>query len=228
MPVGAQQSISIADFLHAGGKAKEVIGVEPNPDMRKVALEKSEPNEKGTDIRYVDGHSADTTLTQNTADIVCCSQSFHWMEPNSTLSEVNRILKTGGLIAPIDCDWPPVINPQAEQAYRNTIAKIKSLERNQNRPQPIQRWSKDKHLVNIQSCGYFKYVREICMHRMETGTADRLVGLLLSQGGVEFLLKAGITEEELGITEFRALCREIPGDSPKPWYFSYRVRIGVK
>jgi ubiquinone/menaquinone biosynthesis C-methylase UbiE len=210
------------------GKTREVIGVEPNPDMRDVARAASPSEEKGTVIRYLEGHSAAIPLLDGSADIVACSQSFHWMDPIATLAEVNRILRPGGLFATVDCDWPPVITPMAEKIYRETSAKIKALERELGTSEPIKRWSKDKHLANIKESGYFHYVREICMHQMEMGDAERLVGLLLSQGSVETLLKTGLSEEKLGLEDMRIKCRRILGDSPSQWYFSYRVRIGVK
>ncbi len=210
------------------GKTREVIGIEPNPGMRGVALASSPSEEQGTVIRYIEGHSADTTLADGSADIVACSQSFHWMDPVTTLAEVNRILRSGGLFATVDCDWPPVITPLAEMTYRETTAKINALERELGTTEPIKRWRKDKHLANIRESGYFQYVREICMHQMEMGDAERLVGLLLSQGSVETLLKAGLSEEKLGLEEMRIKCRRIMGNAPSPWYFSYRIRIGVK
>jgi hypothetical protein len=65
------------------------------------------------------------------------------------------------------------------------------------------------------------------LHREETGDTDRLVGLLLSQGSVMALLKAGKSEIELGIDRFRRICQETLGTLPKTWYWSSRVRIGV-
>jgi hypothetical protein len=42
------------------------------------------------------------------------------------------------------------------------------------------------------------------------------------------LLKNGVSEEEIGITALRATVQGLLGDAIVPWYFSYRVRLGVK
>lgn len=44
------------------------------------------------DVRYISGFSDKTGLEDNSVDIVTCSQSFHWMNPETTLNEVSRIL----------------------------------------------------------------------------------------------------------------------------------------
>ena len=66
------------------------------------------------------------------------------------------------------------------------------------------------------------------MHSIESGGAERLVGVALSQGVVESSLRRGVREDEVGITDLRTELRAILGDSIIPWYWSYRVRIGIK
>ena len=51
----------------------------------------------GETVRFLSGYGNKTGLASDFADVVLCSQSFHWMEPFSTLTEVNRILKSGGI-----------------------------------------------------------------------------------------------------------------------------------
>jgi hypothetical protein len=62
----------------------------------------------------------------------------------------------------------------------------------------------------------------------EEGGAERFVGLELSQDGVATLLKNGVSEDEIGITALREAARRLLGDAIVPWYFSYRIRVGVK
>ena len=60
------------------------------------------------------------------------------------------------------------------------------------------------------------------------GGAERLIGLMRSQGGIATLLKNGVSEEQIGLTALREAAYTALGDAIVPWYFSYRVRVGVK
>ena len=209
------------------GRAREVIGIEPNADMRRVAEEQT-PHDAG--MRYQDGIATDTGLPSGAADLVCCVQAFHWMEPEATLIEVARVLRSGGIFAAIDCDWPPTLHWQAAQAYRALMARVKELEHRYGiyNVDAVKKWPKDRHLANIAASGLFRFTNEMVMHHSESGNADRLVGLALSQGGVQGLLKLGIGEDDIGMPEFRATVARLLGEELQPWYFGYRVRLGVK
>lgn len=215
----------LSTFVWAG-KADRVLGVEPNADMRGQA--EARPQEpSGAEIRFVGGFSDDTGVPEAAADIVVASQSFHWMPPESTLAEVARILRPGGVFAAIDCDWPPVMNWRAEAAYASFIQRTIELHKASGLPQPAQ-WPKDRHLQSLRDSGRFHYVREILLHNVEHGGAERLVGLALSQGGVQALLKSGFSAQEIGVPDLEQVGREVFGDEVVPWYFCYRVRLGVK
>ncbi len=207
------------------GKAREVIGIEPNADMRRVAKAQTPPD---AGIRYQNGLSTQMHVPDASADIICCSQAFHWMAPEPTLAEVARVLHPGGVFAAIDCDWPPTLHWQAEQAYRALMHQVGMLEHQHGIYHTVKKWPKDRHLANIQASGHFRYTNEVIVHHVESGNTDRLIGLALSQGGVEGLLKLGLTEEEIGLTAFRATVYALLGDTPCPWYFGYRVRLGVR
>ncbi|MCL2195593.1 MAG: class I SAM-dependent methyltransferase, partial [Oscillospiraceae bacterium] len=92
------------------GTAERVIGIEPNDDMRRAA-------QPGEGIDYRAGYSNATGLPDQCADIVTISQALHWMDIDSALDEVHRLLKPGGVLAVYDCDWPPAVDWQVEQAF---------------------------------------------------------------------------------------------------------------
>jgi ubiquinone/menaquinone biosynthesis C-methylase UbiE len=206
------------------GRAERVIGVEPSGDMRRRAeAATSAPN-----ISYREGHSHDTHLPDACADIVTCSQSLHWMEPESAFREAARILRPGGVMAAIDCDWPPTLPDwRAEAAYESFQRNVHELEKEHGVSRELQRWEKAGHLGRMRASGRFRHTSEVLAHGCEPGNAGRLVGLALSQGGAESLLKAGLSEAKIGLDRLREAARDWLGDEMRPWHFSYRVRIGV-
>ena len=65
------------------------------------------------------------------------------------------------------------------------------------------------------------------MHHIDSGNAERLVGIALSQGGIQSLLKSGYSEEYIGIIRLRIVAEEVLGTQPVPWVWSLRARIGI-
>ena len=205
-------------------RAQAVIGIEPSDDMRHEA----ETRTTAPTIRYQPGFGYETGLPEACADIVTASQALHWMEPEPTFAEIARILRPGGVFAAIDCDWPPAIHWEAEAAYTACMERVREVNRAHALTSRVQKWDKRDHLTRMQASGWFRYTREVVVHSVETGNAERLVGLALSQGHVATPLKHGFGEDELGLTDLRAAAQRVLGDVPQPWYFGYRVRLGVK
>lgn len=204
--------------------AHNVVGIEPSGDMLAGAQRKNLDH-----VRFIQAFSDDTTLPDRSADIVVCSQSFHWMEPTATLREVNRILKPGGVFATIDCDWPPVTLWQAEKAYMTLYEKVREIER--DTPEisgSFHRYDKENHLKNIRESGYFRYARELVFANTEKCTAERLIGILLSQGSLQAILKRIPERIESDIAVFSEAIRSLFGGREFEIDFCYRMRVGIK
>jgi SAM-dependent methyltransferase len=108
----------------AAGWARSVVGIEPNDDMRSQADARPVPG-----VTFLAGVSNSTGLADSSADIVVAVQAMHWMEPASTLAEVTRLLRPGGVFAAIDADWPPVSGvPGAENAWAVVHRRIRVFE----------------------------------------------------------------------------------------------------
>jgi SAM-dependent methyltransferase len=205
--------------------AADVVGIEPSADMRNLAAQQT----TAANVRYQAGYAHDTGVADAAADIVTCSQSLHWMEPHATFAECARILRTGGVFAAYDCDWPPTTSHwEADAAFMLLMARVHQLESEHGTAAAVQRWPKHQHLDRMLASGCFRFTKEILLHHIEMGNAARLVGMARSQGGLMGLLKRGLTEAQIGLDELGALAHRTLGDEPKPWYFSYRVRIGIK
>jgi hypothetical protein len=80
----------------------------------------------------------------------------------------------------------------------------------------VKSWPKDRHLENTRRSGFFRIARECTFHEIESGSSERLVGLANSQGSIAALLKAGISEEEIGLTELRETGQRLLGDRQVP------------
>src|SRR5436309_2162724 len=123
-------------------RADEVVGIEGSPEMRAQA----EAATAAPNVRFVQAYAQDTGLPEAAADIVTCSQSFHWMEPEPTLAEAARILRPGGVFAAYDYDWPPVVHPEVEAAFEELMRRLGRMRAEHGRA----RVSKDKHLARIR------------------------------------------------------------------------------
>jgi SAM-dependent methyltransferase len=207
------------------GKAKMAIGIEPTADMRLLAIALTQAG----NIDYREGYSHQTGLPEACAQIVTCAQSLHWMEPLSTFAEVTRILQNGGVFAAFDYDWPPTTGKwEADHAFQEFMMRSNEVGGSQNSIQEVKRWEKSRHLDRMHESGYFRHTKEIVVHHVDLGNAERLVGLALSQGGVMSQLKQGISEAELGVDKLRGTARKILGAGQSEWVWSSRVRIGIK
>jgi SAM-dependent methyltransferase len=70
-----------------------VIAVEPDPQMRAV-LEERTPG-----VQVLEGVGEAIPLPDASADALCISSAWHWMDPDRALPEIARVLRDGGLFA---------------------------------------------------------------------------------------------------------------------------------
>jgi len=211
-------------------RAERVIGIEPSADMRRQAAERTE----AANVSYREGLSHETGLPDDCAQIVTCNQALHWMAPQPTFEEAARILQPGGVFAATDYFWPPVTGHwQVDAAFAQCMARLSELAEAHGIEEKLQRWPKSGHLGRMQASGCFRFTKEIGVHHVDQGDADRLAGLCLSLGGVASLLKAGVSEAEMGLDELRALADEFigaagpSGAGAEPWYWSALIRLGI-
>ncbi|MCA0153765.1 class I SAM-dependent methyltransferase [Winogradskyella vincentii] len=199
-----------------------IIGIEPSEEMLTVARAKT----KAKHISYQQGFAHDTGIASNSVDLVTCSQSFHWMEPKSTLKEIDRVLKDTGVLLIYDVIWPPSTNYDYEMAYKKLFANVDRL--TQKLDEKIAyKWEKHNHLNNIEQSGIFSYVKETYYHKTEAFNTDTFIGIALSQGGLEALLKRGFSEDEIGITAFKKAIQTATTPCDTLTY-NYRVIFGTR
>lgn len=208
-----------------GGRAERVIGIEPNADMRKEAIHNLEGQPDAARIEYREGLAQQIDLPEACADIVTAAQAFHWMEPTATLAEVVRILRPGGLFAAYDYDAPPAIHWELDRLAQEENMRMVELFKARGQAPRLKIWPQNKTLAPLHESGRFRFTREVLLHHIEQGDAARF----LEMGQTNALSnQSQFPEQESGFDRLRQAADQYIGSEPISWYFSYRVRIGIK
>lgn len=200
--------------------ADEVVGVEPNSEMRAAA----EADTPSDNVRYVAGYSDATGLPDDCADLVTYSQSLHWMEPRPTFEEAARVLRPGGVLAAYDYELPPSVDWEVDSAFEYFLLRVGKFRRERLSIPPAE---KSGHVPRMRESGRFRYVRELGVSGEDAASAARVVGIALSLGPVGRLLEEGLTEEDIGLAGLREAADRVLGDREVTWTLGYRVRFGV-
>ena len=72
-----------------------IFAVEPNKEMRNAA---ENHLQNKSNFNSINGSAENTTLKENSIDIITAAQSFHWFDLEKTKQEFLRILKPNGFI----------------------------------------------------------------------------------------------------------------------------------
>lgn len=199
--------------------ADKVIGIEPSEDMLKKAREK-----ENSKLTFLKGYGNNTGLESNIADIVICSQAFHWMETDSTIKEVSRILKKGGIFAVIDADTFPVIDLRIEKENSDIQDTIETLDKKQN----LIIYPRSQHLKNMINSNQFQYCKEICFCNEVLYDRDRFEKYVYSKGGMQNAIKNNYEPVISKLEGFNNMLNDVFKDGTKEAIFSYKIKIGVK
>ena len=199
--------------------ANKVIGIEPSEDMLKKAKEKE--NDK---LKFQKGFGNDTGLDSNIADLLICSQAFHWMEPTSTISEVSRILKKDGVFAIIDADWLPVIDLRLEKLNKDLRQLTMKLEKDED----TIIYPQSQHLNNLINSNKFDFCREIYFDVEMEYDKERFKKFILSKSNIQKAIRNNYKPviDKLGNLD-NSLDKVFEGKTLKA-LFSYKMKIGIK
>lgn len=201
-------------------RAERVVGIEPNPAMRRHAEHLTDaPN-----VEYRAGSSSSTGLPDTAADLVTCSQSLQWMEPEPTFAEIARILRPGGVFCAYQYESLQTSHWEPEQAFAELRASISRLRQQRGLDHGERRWPPS--LSRLEAAGCFAYARELLLHGVEEGDAGRLVEFALSEGSLTTLLADGASEDEVGLAHLREVAARTMGSDPCTWLLGYRAWVG--
>ena len=106
--IGAGTGISARLLANRGFR---VLAIDPNAAMRTAAA--AHPL-----VEFRDARAESTGLEAASVDLVTCFQAFHWFDPEPTLLEFRRILKSTGRLALV---WN---NRDKEDAFTNEYSKL--------------------------------------------------------------------------------------------------------
>jgi ubiquinone/menaquinone biosynthesis C-methylase UbiE len=207
------------------GRADEVVGVEANPAMVAQACAAT----SAANVRYVEAYADATGLPGGAADLVTCSQSFHWMEPTPVLAEAARLLRPGGAFAAYDYDVPYglVVHPEIDEAFIANFDARGEARRRLGIQAGAAIWPKEGHLEQIRSSGHFRLSRELLCHGWEEVDAARVVGLAESIGGSPAIFGDAAPEVQETFERLRETAERVLGDRRVPLLVCYRVRVGI-
>jgi SAM-dependent methyltransferase len=202
------------------GVAEQVVGIEPNAAMLAAA-------DDAPGVEYRETFAHHTGLAGGAADIVTCAQSLHWMEPERTFAEVERILRPGGVFAAYDYDWPPVVDPELDEAFKAYQERRRQARQAHGIQRGADRWAKQKHLERMRASGRFRFCRELVLHSIEEGNAQRIGGFARSLGLPVANVNDDELERELRVDALEDVARRVLGDRTVPFLFGYRARVAV-
>jgi SAM-dependent methyltransferase len=203
--------------------ADRAVGVEPNPAMHAEAVRLTE----AANVEFVAAFAQDTGLPGGVADVVTCSQSLHWMDPEPTFAEAARLLRPGGVFAAYDYDVIPVCDWEVEEAYAALLERRRALRADNGIQRGADRWPKEGHLERIRASGRFHYCRELVLQSVEEGDAERIEGFARSLGLPVADAGDAELEAKLRYGELREVAERMLGDRVVTLRFGYRVRVGV-
>lgn len=205
--------------------AKQVFGIEPNPEMISVAKGKLS-DLSTTNVAFIHGDSTAIKVADGQADVVTCSQSFHWMDPAPSLREFHRILKPGGLLAIYDYDWPPAVGASLERQYwRIMDVSAEVLHRNNAE---AKQWPKTGHLQSIRDSSLFSFQKEICFEETIVLDSELYTGIIESQGAVRQATNRADEKFAGTLADAKREISKAMAHETRQAMLTYRLRLAIK
>jgi ubiquinone/menaquinone biosynthesis C-methylase UbiE len=95
----------VAPVASAGMPTGQVIGIEPNPHLRAVAVSRAKAVGV-SNVSFVEGYAGALPFDDSTIDFVWCERVLqHLAEPQSAINDIARVLRPGGRAVLLDSDY---------------------------------------------------------------------------------------------------------------------------
>lgn len=198
-------------------KAHRVIGIDPSHDM----LSSAKAYNMHQNVEFVQANAHDTQLSDASADVVVASASIHWMEPNPTLKEIRRILKSGGIFS----FWGPVSPPvspfmELDKAFIDLMATIRTRQHLFDQAKQFK-WAETVEAINQHN--YFNFHRYFHIHQELIWSAEDYLNWLNTIGLLLALLRSDFTDLREAYQAYIAQVRDAFGSNTYDIIFTYTV-----
>ena len=78
---------------------RRTVGVDISAAQIDCALEKAKEKGKSHDVEFIVSPANRLPLPDESMDLITCAQAWHWLDPDSVFSEIDRVLKRRGALA---------------------------------------------------------------------------------------------------------------------------------
>jgi len=190
------------------GRAEDVVAVEPDDRMRAVLAEEV------PEARALKGRGEEIPIADGSADAVLASSSWHWMDVESTLAEVARVLVPGGVLGAIwagpDPEGAFLVQAQSvmEQQSRSSSSGDDSSTSDEFADVILGNTARPNSILEIpQGVPFDQPEHEVFLWEVPLN-ADDLIGLL---GTFSWVITLADDERQRLFAEARRLLREFMG-----------------
>ena len=199
------------------GRAKRITGIEPSEQMIARARELTPAG----NINYVHAFAGDTGLPPGCADYVVASSSIHWMQPDTTLREVKRLLNPKGIFAFWGVSHPPVTPFIAlDQAFFELMKKIDQKEWTFYKP---QNWTWAQLLEEAEKNNHFGLHRFFHIDQGFTWNRDDYINWFNTT--IPEFFRCQMPEFNEVYEEFISKIKHHFGHGGHPVFFVYSVHV---
>lgn len=183
--------------------AGQVIGVDPSPAMLEAARAEAPRN-----ATYVEGSSVDLSCVPQGTHLVTMGQSFHWMDRDATLRELEPRLAPGGAVVLVG--ETVIRSPDTAWWFKaREIARRYSVMDDCAKLRHSDAWEPNEVILARSA---FSDLRQIAVVRHKTWSFEDLLGNTLSRSAST---KALLGDRLPDLTE--ALRTALAEFGPEPW-----------
>lgn len=102
--VGSGTGEAVARLAASVGPTGRAVGVEPNPSLRRLAVDRAQAAEVA--VEFVDGSAHELPFEDGSVDALTCERVLqHVEDAEAAVREMARVLRPGGRVALLDSDW---------------------------------------------------------------------------------------------------------------------------